>query len=77
MLPVFLTAYAHTWEADHAENKSSMQLEWTIKNGFPKLAKTIDNAILYTHYVQAPIPNNDAVDTIIKMLMSNCLFERQ
>ncbi len=43
----FLTAYAHTDEANHVENKAFVQLKWTIKDDFPKLAKTIDNDILY------------------------------
>ena len=73
----FSTTYAHADKANHAEIKATMQMKQTIKDDFLKLAKTTNNAILYTKFAQAPIPEQDAVDIGIKMLMSTGLFERQ
>ena len=52
-----------------------MQLEWTIKDDFPKFAKNIENVILYAQFEQALIPEQDTVNVEIKILMSTGLFE--
>ena len=51
-----LAAYAHADKNNRMENKGSIQLEWTMGGNFPKLAKPIDDAILYAQFAQAPIP---------------------
>ena len=70
----FLTKYAHVDDVNRPENKATMQMEWTIKDDFPKLARTIDNAILYAKFANVPIPEQDAVNAGIKMLMSTGVF---
>ncbi len=51
-----LTAYVHVDEADRVENKVTMQMEWTIKDCFTKLSKTINDVILYAQFANVPIP---------------------
>ena len=70
----FLTTYAHTDEADHEENKATMNMEWHIDDSFPKLARAIDDAILYAQFANAPITNQDAVDAGMRMIMTTDVF---
>ncbi len=69
--------YVHTEKDDHAENKATMQMEWQLEDNFSKLARTINGTILYVQFANAPIPEKDAVDSKMKMLMSTGVFERQ
>ena len=73
----FLTTYASADEADRKENKATMNMEWHIDDDFPKLARTIDDAILYAQFANAPITDQDATDAGMRMIMSTGVFERQ
>ncbi len=52
-------------------------MEWHIDDDFPKLARTIDDAILYAQFANAPITNQDAVDAGMHMIMNKGVFECQ
>ena len=46
-----------------------MDFEWTIADDFPILAKKIDDCLLYAEFANAPIPNHEAVNAGIKLIM--------
>ena len=73
----FSTTYAHADEADCDENKATMNMEWHINDDFPKLTRTINDAILYVQFSNAPITDQDAVDAGMRMIISSAMFERQ
>ncbi len=56
----FLTMYAHADEDDREKKKATMNMEWHIDDDFPKLARTINAAILQAQFESAPITDQDA-----------------
>ncbi len=54
-----------------------MNMEWHIDDDFPKPARTIDDAIFYAQFANAPITDQDAVNAGMRMIMSTGVFERQ
>ncbi len=73
----FLTTYAYTEKAEREEKKATMNMEWHIDNDFPKLARTINDAIWYVQFANAPITDQDVVDAGMQIIMSTGVVERQ
>ena len=41
------------------------------------LAKKINNCLLYAQFAEAPIPNHEAVDAGMKLIMRTGLFKQE
>ena len=61
--------YKRSNEHDRAQNKLLMHAEWTPTDGFEKLVTQINIGVMYTQYVDHPIPYQDMVDTFIMVIM--------
>ena len=62
----FLDMHDDHDESDQADNRATMEFNWTITYDFSIVAKTIDNALIYVEFTEALILNYKAIDTNMK-----------
>ena len=70
----FLTLYGESDENDRKLNKDRMEMDWHPNDGIQKLISNIADGIEYAHFARQAIPDAEAIDIGIRVIMRCGLF---
>ena len=70
----FLSLYGESDETDRKENKDRMEAEWHPNDGIQRLISQIADGIEYAHFAGQAIPDAEAIDIGIRVVMKCGLF---